>query len=174
MTRVADVVVTYLELHASMPARAGGPDHRAAPFTLHREQAPMAARVAFALYLRVGGPWHWTDRLAWTELEWQAAIHREDVELWLARDADEIVGYFQLQVEGDAVELKYFGLLPEFTGRGIGGRLLSAAIERAWALGRDRITVNTCTLDHPAALPNYLKHGFAVVRTENRQQALST
>src|ERR1019366_2258618 len=132
--------------------------------TLQQQQAPMAAPLAFALYLRVGGPWHWTDRLRWTEVDWHAAIHRDDVELWIARMDDEIAGYFELHVEGAAVELKYFGLLPEFTGRGLGGPLLSSAIERAWALGKDRLKVNTCTLDHPAALSNYLKHGFTVLR----------
>jgi hypothetical protein len=32
--------------------------------------------------------------------------------------------------------------------------------------------VNTCTLDHPAALANYLKHGFVVQRTEPRRPAV--
>jgi GNAT superfamily N-acetyltransferase len=77
-----------------------------------------------------------------------------------------VAGYFELHVESDAVELKYFGLVPEFTGRGIGGALLDAAIERARALDRSRMTVNTCTLDHPAALPNYRRHGFRDVRTD--------
>jgi GNAT superfamily N-acetyltransferase len=174
MTKVAETVVSYLELRMPAGVRAGAQDTAEAPIVLHRERAPSAARVALAFYLRVGGPWHWTDRLSWTEAEWDAAIHRDDVELWIAQVDDEVIGYFQLQVDTDAVELKYFGLLPEFTGRGFGRRLLPAAIERAAALGKDRMTVNTCTLDHPAALPNYLKHGFRVVRTETWQQALST
>ncbi len=174
MTRAVEAVVTYLELPLAGGPVAGAQDGTERPVALRRERAPSAARVAWALYLRVGSAWHWTDRLAWTEDEWNAAIHRDDVELWIAEVDDEVVGYFQLQVEADAVELKYFGLLPEFTGRGLGKRLLPAAIARAAALGKARMTVNTCTLDHPAALPNYLKHGFRVVRTETRQQALAT
>ncbi len=34
------------------------------------------------------------------------------------------------------------------------------------------MTVNTCTLDHPSALPNYLKRGFAIVRTEVQRRTL--
>ena len=60
------------------------------------------------------------------------------------------------------VELAYFGLLPSFIGRGVGGALLTEAIRRAWALGPQRVWLHTCTLDHPAALPNYQKRGFRI------------
>jgi GNAT superfamily N-acetyltransferase len=173
MTGTVDSVVTYLELRRSAVAPLAGEPGSASPFTLHHERAPAAASVAAMMYARVGAPWHWTDRLSWGHADWQDVIHREDVELWLARGNDGIVGYFQLQLEADTVELKYFGLVPECTGRGLGPHLLAAAIARAWALGRDRMTLNTCSLDHPAALPNYLKHGFVIVRTEHRQQVLS-
>ncbi|TIX52655.1 MAG: GNAT family N-acetyltransferase, partial [Mesorhizobium sp.] len=33
----------------------------------------------------------------------------------------------------------------------------------AWSHGPRRVTVQTCTLDHPAALPLYQKLGFAPV-----------
>ena len=174
MTDLANVVVTYLELRA--PARGAGETSRLtpAPFVVHRERSPMAARVALALYRRVGGPWHWTDRLGWTEAQWQTAIDRDDVELHVARIGEEIIGYYELCAGAEAVELSYFGLLPEYTGRGLGPRLLLAAVDRAWALGRDRMTVNTCTLDHPAALATYLGCGFAVVRTEARPPVASS
>jgi GNAT superfamily N-acetyltransferase len=55
-------------------------------------------------------------------------------------------------------------MLPGWEGEGLGGHLLTCAIERAWEAGADRVLVNTCTLDHPAALPNYLARGFEVVR----------
>ena len=124
------------------------------------------------MYRAVGGPWHWTDRLPWTDTDWDLAINRPDVELWVARVDGEAAGYFELQVEDDAVELKYFGLMPEFTGRRIGGALLSASIERARAIGKPRLTVNTCTLDHPGALPNYLKRGFKILRTETQRRII--
>ena len=85
-------------------------------------------------------------------------------------------GYFELEKQRDtrntqeagvststdAVELVYFGVLPPFIGRGVGGALLTEAIRRAWALGPQRVWVHTCTLDHPAALPNYQKRGFRI------------
>ena len=35
----------------------------------------------------------------------------------------------------------------------------------AWAHKPRALTVNTCTADHPRALPNYLRAGFMPVRT---------
>jgi len=64
------------------------------------------------------------------------------------------------------VEVMYFGLVPSFIGRGLGGWLLTRAVEEAFALGGKRVILNTCTLDAPQALPNYLSRGFTIVREE--------
>ncbi len=56
-----------------------------------------------------------------------------------------------------------FGLLDEYHGRGIGGHLLTFALQRAWELARggpSRVRVSTCTLDGPHALRNYEARGM--------------
>jgi GNAT superfamily N-acetyltransferase len=58
-----------------------------------------------------------------------------------------------------------FGLLPQFIGQGPGGHLLTAAIERAWEMGPEKVIVGTCSHDHPHALDNYLARGFRITRT---------
>lgn len=170
VTAVVDVVVTYLELDMATDATAW---HAVPLPDLRREPPDSAPTMAAVMYRAVGGPWHWTDRLTWTESEWNEAVNRPDVELWIARIGGDVAGYFELHVEARGVELKYFGLMPEFTGRRIGGAFLAAAIDRARQLGKARMTVNTCTLDHPAALPNYLKRGFTVVKTEPSHRTVS-
>lgn len=74
------------------------------------------------------------------------------------------MGYFQLAFReadgGPDVEVAYFGLLPEWFGRGWGGWLLSVAVSTAWQQGAARVWLHTCTLDHPAALANYEARGF--------------
>src|SRR5918995_1859877 len=76
-------------------------------------------------------------------------------------------GYFELRAhQDDSVEIAYFGLLPDFIGRGWGKYLLTRAVQSAWQQGPRRVWLHTCTLDHPAALPNYLKRGFRPVRQE--------
>jgi GNAT superfamily N-acetyltransferase len=64
----------------------------------------------------------------------------------------------------DEVEIVQFGLLPEFIGVGLGKWFLRWAIDRAWGYGPRRLWLHTCTLDHPAALPNYLKAGFTLYK----------
>jgi hypothetical protein len=40
------------------------------------------------------------------------------------------------------------------------------AVEQAFGLGARRVGLHTCTLDNPAALPNYLKRCFVSFKTE--------
>jgi GNAT superfamily N-acetyltransferase len=89
------------------------------------------------------------------------------VTLHLLSVAGAPAGYFELERHpDDSVEIAYFGLLPEFLGRGLGKHLLSRATEAAWALGPKRVWLHTCTLDDVAALPNYLARGFRPFKTE--------
>jgi GNAT superfamily N-acetyltransferase len=78
----------------------------------------------------------------------------------------EPAGFYELDRRNrPAVNLSYFGLLPHALGRGMGRALLRHAVDTAWAGGATRaMTVNTCTADHPRALPNYLAAGFRPVR----------
>lgn len=83
------------------------------------------------------------------------------------------LGYFELLPHADlSVEIDSFGLLPWFIGRGFGGQLLTAAIERAWAKDARRVTVHTCTLDGSHALRNYLARGFRRVSEETTERNL--
>jgi GNAT superfamily N-acetyltransferase len=116
-------------------------------------------------YRSVGGHWFWIDRLDWTYEDWQSWA--EQVETWVAYVDGTPAGYFELQprlAESDSVNLALFGLLPWAIGRGIGGWLLTRAIERAWALGPRSVTVNTCSLDGPNALANYQARGFSIMK----------
>lgn len=66
-----------------------------------------------------------------------------------------------------SVEIVYLGLLPAYHGRGLGAWLLEQAVMLAWQQGANRIWLHTCSLDAPAALPNYLARGFHLERTEH-------
>jgi ribosomal protein S18 acetylase RimI-like enzyme len=119
------------------------------------------------LYAEVGRAYHWTDRLGWTDEQVRSHLANPDVSLWLLISKGSPAGYFELRKhQDDSVEVAYFGLLPEFVGRAWGGHLLTMAVRTAWAMGPERVWLHTCTLDHPAALPNYLKRGFRPVREE--------
>ena len=53
----------------------------------------------------------------------------------------------------------------------LSGVPMTEAVERAWSMGARRVWLHTCTFDHPAALPNYLKRGFTVFKTEQYEVA---
>jgi ribosomal protein S18 acetylase RimI-like enzyme len=120
-----------------------------------------------SLYQEVGGPYHWVDRLPWTDAEINAYLSDPAVSLWVLTVDGEVGGYFELrETHARSVEIAYFGLRPGFYGQGLGAYLLTAATERAFDAGADRVWLHTSTLDHPAALPNYLKRGFRRYRSE--------
>ena len=76
-------------------------------------------------------------------------------------------GYFELEAHADGtVEILYFGIAAAWHGRGLGRDLLVNATRRAWERGATRVCLNTCTLDGPHALPNYLARGFVPYREE--------
>ena len=159
-----DVLRTYLEMRDPAALRAAG----VADPTVRFERAdPCPVPLYRALYHEVGEAYHWRDRLAWSDDALAAHLARPDVEVWVLRAAGERAGYAELVRHDDgSVEIAYFGLRAPFHGRGLGGHLLTATARRAWALGATRVWLHTCTLDGPAALPNYLARGFTPYRTE--------
>jgi GNAT superfamily N-acetyltransferase len=125
---------------------------------------PITAAEYLALYTAVGDEWLWRDRLVWSDEELGRYLSSPDVYVWTPSVNGQIAGYFELKQHGDrSVELMYFGLAPAFIGKGLGGWLLTRAAEEAFALGARKLTLNTCTLDSPRALPNYLARGFRIV-----------
>ena len=119
------------------------------------------------LYVEVGKNYHWVDRLPWTDEEIAAHLKQPEISLWLMTCAETPAGYFELRrCEDGSTEIAYFGLLPEFIGRGLGKHLLTCATEQAWADGANRVWLHTCTLDDAAAMPNYLSRGFQLFKTE--------
>jgi GNAT superfamily N-acetyltransferase len=116
-------------------------------------------------YTAVGGDWFWIDRLKWTFDQWLAYVDRPVLQTWAAYVDGTPAGYFELEKQpGAQVEIAYFGLLPPFVGQGLGGRLLTAAVESAWEMKASRVWLHTCSLDHPGALANYRARGFRIFK----------
>jgi GNAT superfamily N-acetyltransferase len=129
------------------------------------------------LYRRVGEQWHWKDRDVWSDERLALTLANPDVHVWELEVDGTLAGYFELEKQpGPVVEIVYFGLTPEFIGKGYGAAMLTRAVEEAWALGTESVWLHTCTLDSPRALPNYEARGFKktgkvekyVVQTEDQ------
>jgi len=122
------------------------------------------------LYATIGRAHVWVHRLAMSDDELSAAIHRDGVEISVLYGNGAPAGFFELDFANpERVDLAYFGLMPEWTGRRLGPWLLGVAVSEGFARGAEAMTVNTCTMDHPAALPLYQRMGFSPVgRREHR------
>lgn len=150
-------VVTALE----MVVRPRPSPLPASPFRLVHWAAPESERYR-ALFRRVGGPWLWYSRLGMDEERMRAILDDRLVEVYAAVDRSGIeIGMVELDFRvADTCGLTYFGLIPELAGKGHGNWLMGHTLALAWRKHVRRLWVHTCTLDHPAALSFYRRHGF--------------
>ncbi len=118
------------------------------------------------LYDTVGAAHLWWLRRALPEAALAGILDDPAVSVHVLYRDGEPTGFFELDGRAPPdVNLSYFGLLPHSVGRGLGPAFLRAAVDEAFSLSRRGITVNTCTADHPRALPTYLRTGFKAVRS---------
>ncbi len=156
--------VTYVAMTTPEQLVAGKSPSRAAEL---RIQQPPSPELNEWLYKAVGGDWRWVDRLCWGTKEWSDYVLRPDVETWTLWVEETIVGYVEFSVHDDSgVEIAQFGLLPAFIGQGLGGYMLTLAVEEAWKKEPSRVWLHTSSFDHPNALENYQARGFRIFKKE--------
>jgi ribosomal protein S18 acetylase RimI-like enzyme len=159
-----EVTRTYLEIPSL--DRLVAAECPEAGFRLEHVSSCPAAFYRF-LYAEVGRAYRWWDRREWTDGEIRAHLGQPQISLHVLYGHGAPAGYFELRACGDgSIEIAYFGLLPDFIGRGLGKYLLSCAVREAFSTTAGRVWLHTCTLDDAAALPNYLTRGFRPVREE--------
>src|SRR5262245_59017377 len=162
-----DVTVYYLEMRSHQ--RRDVPPPREGLSVVHARQ-PTVAYYRF-LYNTVGRDYHWSSRAKLADAELAAVLQNPRNEVYVLLADGTPAGFAELDrsAEGE-IELIQFGLMPEFIGQGLGKYFLQWTIDKAWSYGPSRFWLHTCTKDHPAALPNYLKAGFSVYKEEVKDQ----
>ncbi len=117
------------------------------------------------LYRAVGEAHVWWLRQTMPDHQLAAMLRDPRISIHVLRLNDAPAGFYELdRTPWPAVNLSYFGLMPQAIGRGIGFPFLRHAVDAAWGMGPRTVTVNTCTADHPRALPTYLRAGFHKLR----------
>ena len=156
--------ITYLEMHsphALRPKRCADDGFWIGEATVRQWQ------VNRFLYLSIGSDWSWNDKRRWSDDEWKAYVEAPGLRTFCAYADGAPAGYYELHyAEETGVEIAYFGLFPAFVGRGLGGALLTHALEEAWKMSPRRVWVHTCALDHPAAIANYQARGMEIYKVE--------
>jgi GNAT superfamily N-acetyltransferase len=155
------VKTTYLQMFAQ-PQRTVPPP-REGLVVVHAKR-PTVAYYRF-LYDTVGRDYDWTSRKKLSDAELAALLHDSRLEVYVLMADGVPAGFAELdrRIEGE-IELVQFGLMPEVIGQGLGKHFLQWTIDKAWSFSPKRFWLHTCTKDHPAALPNYLKAGFEIYK----------
>ena len=159
--RVA-VTVTFLRME-SEPAAGPGLPCGVSLVQIDRCSVPFYRY----LYHTVGGDYVWWLRRTLTDAALETILRDPAVSVHVLYEGGAPAGFFELDRRGrPTVNISYFGLLPHAIGRGFGAGFLAAAVQAAWTATPTvrAVTVNTCTADHPRALPGYRKAGFQPVR----------
>jgi len=163
MEPVIRIGVTVTFLRMSAPPAEPGPALPPDATVLHLARPS----VSFYRYLydTVGGPYVWWLRRAIPPADLASILRHSAVGIHVLYQGGEPAGFFELDARpAPDINLGYFGLMPHAVGHGLGHAFLRAAVDEAWRHRPRLLTVNTCTADHPRALPLYRRVGFRPVR----------
>ena len=154
-----EVTVYYLEMLAASRRSVPAPRDR---LRVVHVQSPTVPYYR-SLYNAVGEDYRWLGRRKLSD-EALAAIIRDPLnELHVLHVAGTPAGFAELdRCTPNEIELVQFGLTANFIGQGLGKWFLQWIIDKVWSYEPKRLWLHTCTLDHPAALPNYTKAGFVL------------
>lgn len=159
-----DVQVTYLQLTQDRCEDLPPPPD----VTVERCRS-LTTEAYLQLYNGVGKPWGWVDRNAMDRAELQTLIDSPRVWIHRLRVQGKTAGFSELDGrDPQQIQLAYFGLFPDYLGRGLGPWFLNRTLQFAWSQQPQRIWLHTCTGDHPAALRTYQNAGFEVFQPDSR------
>ena len=160
------MTVTFLEMTAR-PTALPPPQPRGKVALLRCEKPPV--HYYRYLYDTIGADYYWVDRkkLAPDKLAEVIQDPRNLLYVLYAEGNPAGMAELDLRKEGEA-NISYFGLMPEAIGRRMGFFFFYHTCAIAWLQPIRRLTINTCTLDHPRALPLYQRLGFTASAREER------
>tara|TARA_B100000902_G_scaffold219652_1_gene208661 strand:+ start:219 stop:725 length:507 start_codon:yes stop_codon:yes gene_type:complete len=120
-------------------------------------------------YKSIGKKHKWIDRLSWSEEKWINYVSSKNVNTYVLKYKNDLVGFFELIIhqENNEIEIAYFGILEEYQNNKLGSYLLSEAIKESLTKKNiGRVWLHTCSLDHKNALNNYLARGMKIFKSE--------
>lgn len=163
-----DVTITYLDM--LKPPDRPPPVRPNEAVRVARLDKPTLAYYRW-LYDAVGSKWLWFERKRMSDEAVRGVIEDSLLQIWVLSVGHVPAGFFEIDARTApaSTNIAYFGLTRDFIGKGLGKFFLDCAIVAAWATGSKRVTVNTCTLDHPRALGLYQAAGFQIIERRHRR-----
>jgi len=163
-----DVVVTYLEM-TTRPTRPTVP-LPLGNYALLKLDNPPVSYYRY-LYNTVGEPWFWWERRQMDDRTLAGFIQDPDIDIYVLHAGGVPAGYAEFSRKTlPVLSIVYFGLAPDFIGQGLGKYFMNWVVDQAWSYpGTEKVTVDTCNLDHPRALSAYQRAGFQPVRQVSKR-----
>jgi GNAT superfamily N-acetyltransferase len=152
-------VVTYLE----MTSRPRDADLPSGNWTIERREHPSPSWYR-DLYRRIGQDWLWFTRLTMADEQLEPLIHRPGVEIYYLNFEGNAEGLLELQFENNSCELVFFGVTEKVRPMKAARHLMDFAMDVVWSKPIQKLLVHTCTMDHPNALPFYIRSGFRPIQ----------
>lgn len=158
MPRQLETTITLLEMTK--------PPHRS---VYHTPPEPVAILKAdnppihFYRYVftQVGADYYWPSRTDMSDGALKNLLEDDKTEIHFLYYDGWPGGFCESkQIEKGVVEIRYFGLVKECMGLGIGSFFLGQMLRLLWSEEIHKVLIETCTLDHARALPLYQKYGF--------------
>jgi GNAT superfamily N-acetyltransferase len=154
-------VVTHLEMRTAPPA---GVTPTTSEFAVRRVNEPNLESYR-RLFRAIGENWLWFSRLRLSDEELRAIVHDPAIDIYVLSDTGMDCGLLEFdRRQMPDIEISFFGVTQEVIGKGAGRALLAYCLPLAWQHKTQRIWLHTCTSDHPAAMPFYLKFGFVAYK----------
>jgi GNAT superfamily N-acetyltransferase len=168
--RFLPMTVTFLEMKAKPSVIP--PPHPSTKIAILRAEKPPVHFYRY-LYNTIGEPYYWVDRRRMDDASLKELIQSPALELYVLYVDGNPAGMAELDFREPHIGLlAYFGLMPEYIGRRLGYYFLYHTVQNAWTRSISTLLVNTCTLDHPRALPLYQRMGFVPYSREDRSVEL--
>jgi GNAT superfamily N-acetyltransferase len=150
-------VVTYLELAPLPPPTT---TQRKPPGLEVRPIAEPSTEWFRDIYRRVGEDRLWFSAAMMSDAQLAAELTAPETLILALERGGSAIGIAELRFGTGDVEVVTFGVVPEAVGIGAAGMLMDVALSEAARSGTRRVWLHTCSFDHPAAIPFYLKRGF--------------
>jgi len=161
-----ETVVTFLEMTA--PPSLFVPTPANLRLALMRADA-MPVHFYRYLYDAIGRGHAWVDRKRLSDKALGSELSGPGVGIFVLYAGGVPAGFFELDRVNERITwLRYFGIVPDFHGRGLGKWLLKEALAEAWRTSPACVRVETCTLDSPRALPLYQRLGFVPYERQHK------
>ncbi|MEO1657121.1 MAG: GNAT family N-acetyltransferase [Pseudomonadota bacterium] len=155
-----EVTIQYLEQDAPkvlMPIATPGKK-----LAVMRAEKPPVGYYRF-LFNGVGEKHRWVSRRYLPDTELQALIHHDDIHIYPLLMNGSPMGYSEIDAKDkENIVIRFFGLLPEAQGLGLGRWFFRETTRLAWSFTPRRVRIETCSLDSPRALQLYQREGFSI------------